>query len=387
MHTVLATVVVAPTWYAVFGAPLSHGSETGESAARAQYILSSVALLLACVLTCFIAYDLERAFRVQYLSDTRFLSITRNLQSQLDGLERSLLAAAGKSDLTPADLDSPLEKAMLAVRSLILDESLGGRHKAILELVMACLSSPDLLTPDLDLQVQQGQVEIDDEQEKWLFYEVARRKEVKVGGVSGASVAHDESGEMILPVSVDVDVQKDGEDFPGSVVIHTDADSVVARAAEPAVLAASSVSDNVVATASSSAMTSAATTSVMAASGFTLGQPVTGGLVELRRGSASSSGLTPTRYISAAELTNLLTPQTVILLTRIPEYNFPIFDFAEATMGRPLLVMAYHLCVNQSGLVGKLGLSVEKFLNGMATLEGGYHADLACKLSMCLDYS
>ncbi|KAI9015115.1 hypothetical protein BC832DRAFT_528155 [Gaertneriomyces semiglobifer] len=67
---------------------------------------------------------------------------------------------------------------------------------------------------------------------------------------------------------------------------------------------------------------------------------------------------------------------TLPLLVRINEYNFPIFDFAEATQNQPLLVLSYHLVV-QSGLLSRMQLPVDKFVNFMWNVEGGYRKELS----------
>ncbi|KAJ3050726.1 hypothetical protein HK102_012214, partial [Quaeritorhiza haematococci] len=71
-------------------------------------------------------------------------------------------------------------------------------------------------------------------------------------------------------------------------------------------------------------------------------------------------------------------PRISHLLSRIHEYNWPIFDFVAATENRPLLVLAHHLTVT-SGLLNRLMLPVDKFVNFMGVIEAGYHADLTCK--------
>ncbi|KAJ3410427.1 hypothetical protein HDV05_003813 [Chytridiales sp. JEL 0842] len=337
--------------------------------------------------------------------DTRFLTLTRNLQSQLNGLEKSLLLSASSKfnhssstsleelQTAAADLDSPLEKAMMALRSLLLDPSFPPEHQGTLELILACLSCPDLLEPDLDFQVREGQVEIDEEQRKWLFYEVAKRKDIglKLGSGSG----------VIMPVSVDVQEvgeeggvelgrkQQEVDEVPGPVVGSADVefpDAVVIATSSSSTL--SGLPSNLDVPSTSEANAPPQSTSVATSVGF----------VEYRRGSASGisssgfSNVTPTRFLSTSELSTMLDTKTVHLLSRINEFNFPIFDFASATSGRPLVMMAYHLCVS-SGLVGKLGLSVEKFITGMATIEGGYHSDLSFHNSLhaadvlhCINY-
>lgn len=87
---------------------------------------------------------------------------------------------------------------------------------------------------------------------------------------------------------------------------------------------------------------------------------------------ASSSTFAP------VNIEDYYTEQTVPLLVRINEYNFPIFDFADATKNKPLLVLSHHLVV-QTGLLSRLQLPVDKFLNFMGEIEKGYNPELTCK--------
>ncbi|KAJ3190824.1 hypothetical protein HK101_008336, partial [Irineochytrium annulatum] len=347
-HACVAASISGLTWSLLFGISLTSGP-----AMTGAYALSTSALLLACTVTVTMAYDLERLCRTQYLSDSRFLSIARNLQTQLEGLERSLLAASGKGDVTPADLDSPLEKAMGAVRSLLMDKGLAREHRGVLDVVMACLASPNLLAPDLEGRLRRGGVEVDVEVEKWLFNEVARRKRLSgdpdgVGQVQLHSAdCEDETAACdVCEASPPVGVHQRSPDLPPAGSTETLVDENVSQ---PIGAAAEG--------------------------------PACSSLIHQRRRSSSagssSPATLPTQLFPVEDVSKLLrTPATIPLLARIDDFDFPIFDFAIECAGRPLLVMAHHLFV-ESGLVGRLGLDVSKFLNCMATVESGYHADLA----------
>lgn len=76
-------------------------------------------------------------------------------------------------------------------------------------------------------------------------------------------------------------------------------------------------------------------------------------------------------------ISHLMTPKTKELLLQIHNYHFPIFDFAEATLNRPLIVMSYQLFI-QSGLLSRLNLPIGKFLNFMIAIESGYRSNLTC---------
>ncbi|KAI9332882.1 hypothetical protein DFJ73DRAFT_630142 [Zopfochytrium polystomum] len=85
-------------------------------------------------------------------------------------------------------------------------------------------------------------------------------------------------------------------------------------------------------------------------------------------------------------------PSVAALLGRTLDYNFPIFDFSEACDGLPLLVLSHHLCVS-SGLLSRLSLDPQLFVNCMASIERGYHAELpfhnslhAADVLHCINY-
>ncbi|KAJ3053618.1 hypothetical protein HK102_011676, partial [Quaeritorhiza haematococci] len=191
VQTCVALLIAASSWYLVFGlalfSPLFGGLSSPSTSptspdpimtttttqqqriGTAEYIFCSVAMALACVVTAFISYDTERTFRLNYLSDQRFLTINSKLHKQLSSLQKSYTNRI-------ADLDSPLEKAIYGLKVLMASPYVSAEHLKTLDMIMGCLNSPNLLAPDLDQQVKRGQVEVDDEQEKWLFSEIARRK-------------------------------------------------------------------------------------------------------------------------------------------------------------------------------------------------------------------
>jgi len=78
--------------------------------------------------------------------------------------------------------------------------------------------------------------------------------------------------------------------------------------------------------------------------------------------------------LSSFDILSLIDQHTLQLLEKVKDYNFPIFEFCE-TSPRPLLTMSYHLFV-KSGLIGRLHLNTEKFLNFIKEIEEGYHTDV-----------
>jgi hypothetical protein len=62
-------------------------------------------------------------------------------------------------------LDSPLEKAILAVKLLLASSNISTSHIRILHTILQYLNSSHLMTPDLYQQVKSGDVVMDKEQQ------------------------------------------------------------------------------------------------------------------------------------------------------------------------------------------------------------------------------
>ncbi|KAI9099265.1 Pde4d2 in complex with inhibitor Npv [Phlyctochytrium arcticum] len=64
-----------------------------------------------------------------------------------------------------------------------------------------------------------------------------------------------------------------------------------------------------------------------------------------------------------------------MLLARCNEYNWPIFDFLEASKGRPLFVLGYHL-FKRAELFAAFNIPPDIFRNFLTAIESGYRTDL-----------
>lgn len=71
-------------------------------------------------------------------------------------------------------------------------------------------------------------------------------------------------------------------------------------------------------------------------------------------------------------------PQVRALLKTCGNYNFEIFEFDQLTEHRPLITMSHHL-IKSSGLLDRLSLPSDKFINFMFDVESKYDPNLACK--------
>ncbi|KAJ3129283.1 cAMP-specific 3',5'-cyclic phosphodiesterase 4D [Nowakowskiella sp. JEL0407] len=272
--TVIAMSVSIGVWLAIFGTSITY-SITGDVVT--SFTTSAFGMVLGGIVICFIAYEQERGSRFQYLSDHRFLRINNKLQNQLKGLQSNF-----KTKI--ADLESPLEKAILGLKTMMANPQITADLYDTLDMVLTCLNSPNLLQPDLEKQVTRGQVEVNSEQEKWLFNGIAQRDDVDDIGLKA----------QLPRKSQDLSLKRD--------------------------------------------------------EGFI--------------------------FKSRDDVDMLETDEAKRLLRHVDEFNFDIFAFEKATMGNPLLVLANELIVRR-GLLDRLGLPVDKFLNFIQTLEAGYHKDLA----------
>ena len=78
--------------------------------------------------------------------------------NQLQGLEISY-------SHNIADLDSPLEKAIMSLKALLASQTVTAEQIGILQQTLYYLNSSHLLAPDLYTQVQEGGVLLDKEQQ------------------------------------------------------------------------------------------------------------------------------------------------------------------------------------------------------------------------------
>jgi hypothetical protein len=85
--------------------------------------------------------------------------------------------------------------------------------------------------------------------------------------------------------------------------------------------------------------------------------------------------------IIIGNIDQLFTENVHEYLSHILEYNFPIFNFAIETQCRPLTIMSHQLVI-QSGLLDRLELCKEQFMNFIFSVESGYRASLPCMLSL-----
>lgn len=158
LYTVGGVILLAiPSWFLVFALALKSSSE-----ARIGFIISTIASVLTLIIVSIMSYKQEKAMRYQFISDQQFLTINMKLHDQLSGLIK------GYSNKI-ADLDSPLEKAIYGIKSLLASPSMSIEHLQTLQLILACLNSTNILTPDFDSQMRTGGIDVTDEQKVLSF--------------------------------------------------------------------------------------------------------------------------------------------------------------------------------------------------------------------------
>jgi len=244
-------------------------------------LLKGVLFILISSVVEYSLYKKERSSRRQFMNEQRLIRINSKLVSQLNRLEKGFANEA-------ADLDAPIEKAIITIRSLMASPTIGPEHLKALGMVLCYLQVPNLFAPDLDQQVTQG-LKMDDERKKWLFNEVAHRKQTERSKHSSSSESSSGAGSL-------------SPFYSPSLSIHD-----------------------------------------------------------------------PQSEYQVINIDNYLTNHSAELLTKINDYNFPVFEYFKST-SRPLLTMSYHIFV-KSGLLSRLHLSVNQFLNFMSAVEDGYHPE------------
>lgn len=126
---------------------------------NAEDLFISVICLTAsmCVISSS-SYKTEYASRQDFMNARSSAKTTSKLIEQLKKLHRTYSHQV-------ADFDSPLEKSIMLVKSILADPSLQREHINSLAKLLALLKSGDLMTPDIEKQVEGGWVDLDKDQE------------------------------------------------------------------------------------------------------------------------------------------------------------------------------------------------------------------------------
>ena len=151
--------------------PLSSNDDTVQPQLSAL-LISIFSILAISIEVCFSAYENEYFTRSQFFHALQLQRTNKKLYQQLKNLQR-------KFGDNAATLNTPLEKALLMMQSVLADPNLSSAQMNTLAQALQLLQTSNLLSPELETNKL-----MDNEQEAWLFSLISKRK--KDGGSSSA---------------------------------------------------------------------------------------------------------------------------------------------------------------------------------------------------------
>ncbi|KAJ3328893.1 High affinity cAMP-specific 3',5'-cyclic phosphodiesterase 7A [Blyttiomyces sp. JEL0837] len=166
-----------------------------ESDDYSGLVIGLICLIGGISISCVGAYDFERNARAQYFRSHAYLTTNAKLVDQLKDMSKNY------SDRV-ADFNSPLEKAIGMITMIRMDPKLSVDHFDSMGMILALLNSSDLMTPDIDRQVEGGMVELDEEGEAWLFSNLYRAR-VRRGSKGNSGRRRSTFAENPMPSTVE----------------------------------------------------------------------------------------------------------------------------------------------------------------------------------------
>ncbi|KAJ3378170.1 hypothetical protein HDU84_007886 [Entophlyctis sp. JEL0112] len=304
-----------------------------------------VIVLLVTLLSIYLSRQAEIFYRQQFVSGLEMQKANSKLTTQLKRLQKTFNNKA-------ADFDSPLEKSVLILKSILADPSVSTNLLGMLDQVVQLLGSTNILAPDLENQLTDF---MDNEQEAWLFSEIAPRK--RVGGAlrknanrRRSSIAAPQSSSAAPTIRKDVAIT----DIP----------------AQP-----SSVPENSVPSIFS-AETDASKQAAIQKSGAATARSTSAASKMLRSVSkAASSVLKPPEMTYDLFNEIATSPEMAPILSMVDTYNWKIFEFVDASDNHPLCVLTGFM-FERADLFSHFDIPHEKFWKFVATIESAYHAGL-----------
>ncbi|KAI8812445.1 hypothetical protein BJ742DRAFT_768518 [Cladochytrium replicatum] len=180
-----------------------------------DWLLSSLTLFLATMVSTWGTYNLEKVNRKEFVINFGLAKSNDRLRHQLSGLQRAYEGRA-------ADLHSPLEKSMMTVKSLMADPSLPKALYSRLQRLLALLQTNDLLTPDLKQNTQNG-ANVDVMSQAWLETFLPKR----ASNIPGSFLGHSQNGTnsptetgSLATIDTGSTSQDDTEELGGSDTAH-----------------------------------------------------------------------------------------------------------------------------------------------------------------------
>jgi hypothetical protein len=141
VYTLCTAMAITPLWTIMTFIAWAISADAYRGSA---YMIGILCLGCTSFIVSFASYETEHFYRNQFLMGKEMKKNNAKLKNQLNLLAKSYNQQAVKS------LDSPLERSMMVIRSVMADPSLYSRHLLALGQVTALLASSNLLTPDLE---------------------------------------------------------------------------------------------------------------------------------------------------------------------------------------------------------------------------------------------
>ena len=371
VHVLVSAAILEALHFIVFAVHIyttTFETSDGLNTRMQSFWTMSAAMLVTMGTAWFSCWENEVFYRTQFLAAHQLRSRNVKLINQLKTLQTDL----GKK---AADFDSPLEKSIMLLRSLTADATLAPTQIATLSQVLQLLGSSNLLTPDLEGQDNNF---ADNEQEEWLFSEIAQRKKAARSSRGPGTLPRARRGTITI---TDELKRKIGESIPegshDSAATH--ALPLSDRVAPHLRTTVSYGTENEEMIGGSTPVSNslpkgASITITTVKSERSFGQVVQA--VDSRTSLGTSPSLRIVEEFRPAEWNDEI---ATILQQKTTDYNFPLFDFYRATGGKPLQVLAQFL-FDDCGFFDHFNLPKDKFRNFAIAIENGYKSELPCKI-------
>lgn len=158
--TLCSVLTIFVVWVVLNIATISISPTIVAANAGGSYGIGLVCILISSLLVVGISYETEQFYRQRFLMEKDMKRNNAKLKNQLNLLAKSYNQQAVRS------LDSPLERSMMVIRSVMADPSLISRHLLALGQVTTLLASSNLLTPDFEGTVAES---MDNEQQVFNY--------------------------------------------------------------------------------------------------------------------------------------------------------------------------------------------------------------------------
>ncbi|KAJ3234543.1 cAMP-specific 3',5'-cyclic phosphodiesterase 4D [Chytriomyces hyalinus] len=375
-YAAIAGVISVCVFYGMFGhlstSTVMELTTIGSPMTFASVTKNFIILFLVTLVVMYCSRETETFTRYQFVYGLEMHKMNSKLTSQLKGLQKTFNNKA-------ADFDSPLEKSVLILKSILADPGVSPAILVMLDQVVQLLGSTNILTPDLENQLTDF---MDNEQEAWLFSEIAPRK--RVGGAlrkagpgnnrrrssvaTGPSVKKEVSGgEKDKLPSVEVDL--------GNTTTTT---TTTTTSSGPVLISASSLSNSPkpssaprIAQEHHNAESSLSPPNIIATKNSQRQQNA-----RVTRSSSNRVRGDTGPTMTFDQFNEIVTSPTMApIIASVDIYNWKIFDFVDASDSHPLCVLTGYL-FERADLFSHFDIPYEKFWKFIATIELAYHSDL-----------